>query len=166
MSWIPVSGYCERTGSTETDVRDLILKGKWKEGTHWIAAPDGSIHVTTDSMSLIRPRPAADRFTPLFKSVREICNSSMRVISLPRGSGIYFLIKDRKIQYVGQSKTLMSRIGQHMYEGRVKFDAVSWIYCEPGSLTRMENAYLWLLLPPFNRRITGIATGSLLKAAR
>lgn len=66
---------------------------------------------------------------------------------VPR-SGVYFLIDDGKIVYVGQSVDVFVRISHHV--GAKKFDSYHVIDCLPESLRAMEDIYIKRLNPPLN----------------
>jgi hypothetical protein len=69
--------------------------------------------------------------------------------SLPYGgfSGIYFLIKDSRVVYVGQSTNVYARIDKH---GTKDFDAYAYVPCRRENLDAMESRYIHLLRPPQN----------------
>jgi hypothetical protein len=63
--------------------------------------------------------------------------------------GVYFLIKDSRIVYVGQSKlTVFGRIGHHQNDK--DFDSVAWIQCEPEILDALESLYIHVFKPKLN----------------
>lgn len=64
------------------------------------------------------------------------------------GCGIYFLMKDGEIVYVGQSVNVLSRLTHHLPEKA--FDAWHWIPCDRGALDQLERRYIDLFLPPLN----------------
>jgi len=72
---------------------------------------------------------------------------------------VYFLVKDRRVVYVGQSVSFPSRVCSHVnlkvYEHtkkdkRMKFDTVLFIPCPKSKLKKVEREYLDKLLPEFN----------------
>jgi hypothetical protein len=62
--------------------------------------------------------------------------------------GIYFLIRDGKVVYVGQSIHIALRVAIHAQTRR--FDSWSWVPCEIDSLSKMERSYLDAFLPEEN----------------
>jgi len=77
--------------------------------------------------------------------------------------GIYFLIKDKQIIYIGQSINIHNRLSHH--SSRKQFDAISIIECNPDNLDELESLYIHAIKPclngngkkgeknaPFNRR--------------
>jgi hypothetical protein len=74
--------------------------------------------------------------------------------------GIYFLILDRKVVYIGQSINITSRIGHHF--GVYQFDSYSFIECGTEELDLLESVYIQAYLPPLNGRTpTGKVTSPL-----
>jgi len=67
--------------------------------------------------------------------------------------GIYFLIKDDRVVYVGQSRSnMLQRIAQHTHDK--DFDAVA-VHAVPErygltDLDELEAAYIYELTPPYN----------------
>jgi hypothetical protein len=64
-----------------------------------------------------------------------------------RKIGLYFLIKDGELKYVGQSIDIEARICSHRWR---EFDRWHWIPCEKEQLNALERAYIDSLLPPWN----------------
>lgn len=62
-------------------------------------------------------------------------------------SGIYFLVRDDAVVYVGQSLNLYVRIACHAAKN---FDRVAFILCSPDQLDVMESLYIHLLEPELN----------------
>lgn len=67
--------------------------------------------------------------------------------------GVYFLIKDMAIVYIGQSINIASRITQHRDK---EFDSVSYVACEKSEMDILESLYILAYKPPLN----GIAGGN------
>lgn len=63
--------------------------------------------------------------------------------------GVYFLIKDRQLVYVGQSKNVPQRLLTHHHRGR--FDSVCVLPTDLSKLDTVEWYYINLFRPPFNR---------------
>lgn len=68
-------------------------------------------------------------------------------------SGIYFLHLEGEIVYVGQSKNMRARIGQHISEGTKRFDAVSCEPCLIKWLLKREEYYIAVLNPRYNKQL-------------
>lgn len=65
--------------------------------------------------------------------------------------GVYFLIKDERVRYVGQSVNVDTRLRDH--SGNYDFDAVSIIPCDRSILDKLESLYIHLLKPDWNGRV-------------
>lgn len=74
-----------------------------------------------------------------------IVSSAMRVDAC---SGIYFLIQDRKIVYVGRSSMVWRRIAAHMIEKR--FDSYYVLECQAADLGALERKYIAKFKPVLN----------------
>jgi len=66
--------------------------------------------------------------------------------------GVYFLVKNRQVVYVGQSKNVFSRITKHTDKD---FDSVACVPCLAESLDVLESLYIHLLQPTLNGSTTG-----------
>ncbi|WP_120636053.1 helix-turn-helix domain-containing protein [Ruegeria sp. EL01] len=66
---------------------------------------------------------------------------------LPR-SGVYFLILNGHVVYVGQSRNIVQRINTHRADKA--FDKVQVFPCEPYELNDYEGFFIRLLRPPLN----------------
>jgi len=71
-------------------------------------------------------------------------------ISYDQTCGIYFLLKDTEILYVGQSVCVFSRIRAHDNERRIKFDRIAWVECKKEHLDTLESLYIHLFKPVMN----------------
>ena len=70
-------------------------------------------------------------------------------VGLGEGAGVYFLIRDYEVIYVGQTDNLLRRLYQHQRDGR-KFSSFAFIPCERECLNDLEQTYITLLLPKHN----------------
>jgi hypothetical protein len=64
--------------------------------------------------------------------------------------GIYFLIKQKKVVYVGQSVNIPSRICTHFLDERKSFENFAFIECHPNQLDVWETLYIHTLQPEQN----------------
>lgn len=65
----------------------------------------------------------------------------------PKRSGVYHLIRDGVVVYVGQTENIFARLGGH----RVKdFDDVAFFPCEVSELDTLEEEHLARLRPALN----------------
>lgn len=63
-------------------------------------------------------------------------------------SGVYFLIRDGKIVYVGKSMNVHSRIATH--QRSKEFDRINFVECPEESLHRLEQMYIRKFNPELN----------------
>jgi len=66
--------------------------------------------------------------------------------------GIYFLIKERKIIYIGQSNNILTRITTH--SNSKDFDSYSYIPCDESILDKLESLYIHVYQPELNGFLT------------
>lgn len=78
-------------------------------------------------------------------------NSAVKAITseLFLTCGVYFLIKENEVVYVGQSVNIAARIIAHKNDGKV-FDEVKFILCEKEKLDEKEMFFIKLLQPKLN----------------
>lgn len=62
-------------------------------------------------------------------------------------TGVYFLVADKEIVYVGQSVNVYARISAHSDK---KFDSFTVIPCPKAHLNVLESLYIHLFNPPLN----------------
>lgn len=65
------------------------------------------------------------------------------------GCGIYFLIKEGEVVYVGQSTNVFARVPKHRKDK--EFDSWHWVPCERKNLNGMELFYLGMFKPTLNK---------------
>lgn len=65
--------------------------------------------------------------------------------------GVYFLIRDYKVVYVGQTTDLFQRLWKHRRSGKL-FDSFSFIPCAKVDLNAVEADYIALLMPEENKQ--------------
>lgn len=63
--------------------------------------------------------------------------------------GIYFLVRQGEVVYVGQSINVHARVWQHK-QARKDFDAFTYVKCERDSLDALESLYIHTLRPRLN----------------
>lgn len=68
----------------------------------------------------------------------------------PDGPGLYFLIADETIIYVGSSLWPSRRVWSHVHAGK-EFDCEVYLAVEDADLIRLERLYIGLLTPRHNR---------------
>lgn len=65
--------------------------------------------------------------------------------------GIYFLLSQEVVVYVGQAKSIRARVGTHIMEGLKEFDSVAFVPCKPEKLYELERRYIEKLMPKYNQ---------------
>lgn len=123
---------------TEQQARDLIGRGD-------VAANDP--HDSPEYME------RSNRICPIhFTSKCAVFTEEEVVaVSAPRPlCGVYFLIRDRKVLYVGQSENLLDRVGRHSM--RVAFTHYTMMLCEKHELDALEAHYINEFKPPLNKK--------------
>ena len=65
-------------------------------------------------------------------------------------TGVYFLISDGRVVYVGQSTNVYARV--HHHSGVKKFDSYAYVRCAPEIMDKLESLYIHYLRPPLNGR--------------
>jgi len=64
--------------------------------------------------------------------------------------GIYFLLQQDLIVYVGQAKNVLGRIATHRAEGRKVFDRIFIVECKAAELDHLEALYIDKFRPTYN----------------
>lgn len=71
----------------------------------------------------------------------------------PALTGIYFLVKGKRVVYVGQSVSVLSRIAAHKRDK--DFDRFTFVPCERSQMDALESIYIHCLRPELNGRMPG-----------
>lgn len=69
-------------------------------------------------------------------------------IPVSTACGVYFLIHEKKVVYVGQSINVFSRIFTHTQSK--EFDSYVFVPCDKDMLDKLESLYIHFLSPPLN----------------
>lgn len=72
---------------------------------------------------------------------------------LPDSPGVYFLWRRRRCVYVGASRSIVNRVGDHLGNSGKRFSAVSWLPVPEGELRDTEAAWINKLKPQYNQMI-------------
>lgn len=104
-------------------------------------AAEAMIAQTEAQVAKIRSDAAREAYEHLMKQFAQKA-------PLDCATGVYFLFKKGKLQYVGQSINVYSRIQQH--RGNKDFDQAKFIACHRSKLDDMEGFFIRLLEPPLN----------------
>jgi hypothetical protein len=98
----------------------------------------------------------ASRFYFTDAQILDAAQPELRLSSKWDAGGIYFLIRNGKIIYVGKSHNLSLRINQHRRAG-VDFDSLTWFEAPQFYLRDIESHYIHRIKPSMNTdtRLTG-----------
>lgn len=72
---------------------------------------------------------------------------SAKVVGYERFCGVYFLVDDGEVVYVGQSKDIAFRLVSHRAGRKFKFSTVAWIAVPEPYLDMVESWYFHKLKP-------------------
>jgi len=97
-----------------------------------------------ESINTAKKKLKAKMDDPLFEEDDILLLAGIR----KRKCGVYFLIKDEEIVYVGQSVNIFSRIGAH--ETLKDFDTFTYIECDKSELNIIEAKYIVKFKPKYN----------------
>lgn len=70
--------------------------------------------------------------------------------------GVYFLLRENRIVYVGRSYNIYARIGAHLQMGRITFDRVHTVPATGLDQERLEQIYIAAFMPEYNGNGWGI----------
>jgi len=84
----------------------------------------------------------------IMKSKKEIMDNA-KIFDLK--CGIYFLINNGEIVYIGQSVNFESRIASHIKDNEKQFTHYSYDICQEKDLTIMEALYIKYFSPVYNK---------------
>lgn len=66
-------------------------------------------------------------------------------------SGVYFLINNNEIVYIGSSYSILNRVTTHLKENKIIFDNYFYIVCKDYLI--QESKYILIFKPKFNKAI-------------
>lgn len=67
--------------------------------------------------------------------------------------GVYFLLLNGEVMYVGQSVNVVSRICQHLTQRLIDFDSYAWVLVDRQDLLVTEAAYIVKFKPKYNSQM-------------
>jgi predicted DNA-binding transcriptional regulator AlpA len=116
------------------------------KGWRWNSAAIDAAFGQSSASKPIRPTREAVPFDGTLLSATEIQRQAKPFE--PR-TGIYFLLLDGEIVYVGQSIDVFARLAQHIKEKT--FDRWHWVPCPANQILSAERAYIRAFKPPLNK---------------
>ena len=102
----------------------------------------------TDTLALSAvPKRMLEAIASAPYTMAEIVEASIPVENLV---GVYFLIKNDEVVYVGQSSiNILGRIAKHLRSNK-EFDSFSYMRCDKEDIDAMEAKYIAALIPRLN----------------
>lgn len=97
------------------------------------------------------PKRTLDALAKIPHQLDEILDATVPATTF---TGIYFLVLNREIVYIGQSVDILHRISRHRREGR-EFDSYSYLLCDQSKLDELEEKYIVALMPWQNKTFGG-----------
>lgn len=82
-----------------------------------------------------------------FLREQDIVDKSRELVPLV---GVYFLIQDKEVVYIGQAIDIYRRIGQHQYDKNKQFNRYAFILCDKSELDIIETLYIHHFSPKYN----------------
>lgn len=117
------------------------------DARRWAAKMEGRIDATDHLALSAIPKRILDAMNSIPYTAPEILEAA---IPIDHMTGIYFLIRDLEVVYVGQSATdILGRIAKHRRDGR-EFDSFSYMRCDIEDIDAMEEKYILALMPREN----------------
>lgn len=134
------------SGATLTKPRELIMKESFLSAKSALAALKAELGALRQVKKMMLEDPIYfERLGPYIHSKDDILSKSSSYKSM---CGIYFLIKDNDIMYVGQSVNVLARLGMH--EHVKTSDRLSFLPCPSELLRDVESFYIHALRPRLN----------------
>lgn len=158
----------EKVGLRRTAIYDLMKKGDFPQAvkigsmTVWLESevdgwlPAKATHVPNPATQhRLEVQKASEVITGRsLRSERMIAAKAMSNSGSTPASGVYFLVKDDRVVYVGQSGNVYARIAAH--QSSKDFDGWCYTPCEgKKQLDILESLYIHYLQPEQNGRVTG-----------
>lgn len=145
----------DRHGQRVSKVVDTEEEAKlWAEFTKSRLDASAGRYKPRDRLAMAGPDLVTIVPKTVLDACRELPHSQHAILeaSIPttRASGIYFLLRGPDVVYVGQSVDVLHRIARHRREGK-KFDAFSYLECDPSELDRLEWLYIKAFVPEENQ---------------
>lgn len=115
----------------------------------------------TEGMPQLRKALSDHQIIPLlprkFREAMEKANYTERELvasafPIEADTGIYFLVRDGQVSYIGQTTNVLARVLKHRQMGK-RFDSFSFIPCLPEHLVELEKTYICLLMPDENQKM-------------
>lgn len=100
-----------------------------------------------NSAPVLTPRSLEDRMA--YPAIP--CPTGLAQLPTPDVSGVYFLWRQARVVYVGQSRHVKARVLEHLADTSKKFDQFSYVRCGLLKLGEWERFYIESLTPEHNK---------------
>jgi len=97
------------------------------------------------------PKRAVQAIRDVPRLVEELSSAAVPAKAIQLVCGVYFLMHDKEVVYVGQSVAVLYRVHQHVTEKTKKFNRWCYINVKKEQLDEVEQFYITLLRPKFNK---------------
>lgn len=97
------------------------------------------------------PKRAVSAIKDVPRLVQELSAAAVPAKSIQQICGVYFLLHDKEVVYVGQSVAILYRVHQHVVEGKKSFNRWCYIDVKKDQLNEVEQFYITLLRPRLNK---------------
>lgn len=141
IRYVTIDKFADASGYTSDGIMARIKKGSWRSGEHYVRTPDGEILINTLAVPKRAPQPR--RVAEGLKRFRA------KAPTAPVQCGVYLLMLDGAVAYVGRSTTLKTRLATHRASGR-KFDEARVIPCDEAASVWLEKELIRTLQPHQN----------------
>lgn len=144
----------QRNGVRSSGVFDTEEQAKlWIEMKERTIVAKGSHFIPTEKLSMTQTKLLSSIPSRVLNAIANVphCLSEVLDSAMPIGTamGVYFLIKNNEVVYVGQSIDVYGRLSTHKKNGK-DFDSFAFIQCEKGMLNDLESLYISAFVPFMN----------------
>ncbi len=119
----------------------------------------GSQFIPTEKLSIAQTKLLSSIPSRVLNAIANVPHDLNEVLdaAMPIGTamGVYFLIKDKEVVYVGQSIDIYGRLSKHRADGR-DFDSFAFIQCEKALLNDLESLYISAFVPFMNSSLGSV----------
>jgi hypothetical protein len=118
---------------------------QWAGETEELLAPAAARHKALANPDLVKVIPPK-----VLKAMKEVEFSLAEILAMgrpaPETPGVYFLIREGVVVYIGKTRSLMARLTKHRNNGKV-FDAYTFLPCALEDLAKTEALYIMAYWP-------------------
>jgi hypothetical protein len=128
-----------------------------EEAKQWAAEAEERLKpATARSKALANPDLVKVMPPKVLEAMQRVKHSLTDLVSAshpaPDTCGVYFLIRDGVVTYVGKTTNVLARLTKHRRMGKV-FDSFTFIPCAESEMTQLEGDYIMAYWPAENRAV-------------